>query len=133
MRSYTELLKFFTLRERFDYLSLKGEVGSVTFGSRRYLNQSFYRSREWRDIRHFINVRDNGCDLGVPGFEITYRPTIHHLNPVTQDHIINRDRSLLDPENLITTCHETHNAIHYGDENLLPRPFVERYPGDTWP
>lgn len=130
-RSYTELLKFSTLEERFDYLRLGGEVGGTTFGSSRWVNQSFYSSREWRDVRRNIVIRDNGCDLGVSGYDIYDRPVVHHLNPITERDIEQRSYALFDPENLITVSHDTHNAIHYGDEKQLPRPFVERRPGDT--
>lgn len=130
-RSYTELLEFCTLEDRFRYLSLDGEVGCATFGSRRYLNQAFYSSREWRDIRNHIIFRDQGCDLGIEDFPILRSPAIHHINPITVEDVMNRSPRLLDPENLITASHHTHNAIHYGDERQLPRPFVERRPGDT--
>jgi hypothetical protein len=130
-RTYSELRRLGTLEERYKYLALSGEVGRSTFGFDRYLNQQFYTSREWRHIRDQIIVRDNGCDLGVDGHEIHSRLYIHHLNPMTVADIENADSSILDPENLITTCHQTHNAIHYGDERLLPRPLVERKPGDT--
>lgn len=130
-RTYTELLKFSTLEERFRYLALNGEVGCATFGSRRWMNQSFYASREWRDTRQAIVLRDNGCDLGVLGFDIPQRPVVHHLNPLTERQVEERDYALFDPENLITVSHDTHNAIHYGDERHLPRPFIVRRPGDT--
>ena len=130
MRSYTELLKFSTLEERFHYLSLSGEVGCPTFGSARWMNQDFYRSHSWRNLRLDIIFRDGNCDLGILDLPIHGRPIIHHLNPITQDDIINRHPRLLDPENLITTTHDTHNAIHYGDERLLPQPFLERSPND---
>ena len=130
-RTYSELITFPTLFDRFNYLSLSGEVACATFGSARFLNQAFYRSREWRDIRSYIQVRDLGCDLGVPGFEIHDRPTVHHLEPITEADVRERRPCLLDPENLILTTHDTHNAIHYGDETLLPKVWVERTPGDT--
>jgi hypothetical protein len=130
-RSYSELIRLPTIRERFDYLSLKGEVGDVTFGSRRYLNQGFYQSTTWRNLRQSIIFRDGGCDLGVPGYDIFDRPVIHHINPLTVEQILSNSPALTDPENLITCTHDTHNAIHYGDERLLPREFVERRPGDT--
>jgi hypothetical protein len=130
-RSYSELRRLDTLEDRFKYLELSGQVGRSTFGFDRYLNQQFYTSREWRQVRDHIIVRDNGCDLGVEGYDIHSRLYIHHLNPLTVGEIQNADDSLLDPENLIVTCHQTHNAIHYGDERLLPRPLVDRQPGDT--
>lgn len=130
-RTYTELLKFSTLEERFSYLMLGGAVGRATFGSRRWMNQSFYASREWRDVRRFIVVRDDGCDLGLSDFPISRRPEVHHMNPITEADLENRSRALFDPENLITVSHNTHNGIHYGDERQLPRPLIERMPGDT--
>lgn len=131
IRSYSELVMHHSFEDRFRYLALYGEVGEATFGSDRWLNQQFYTSREWRDLRHYIIVRDNGCDLGVPGYDVTRRPIIHHMNPLTVDDIVHGTDAALDPENLILTTHQTHNAIHYGDENLLPKPFVARGPGDT--
>lgn len=131
IRSYSELCQLATFEERWRYLSLQGIVGRSTFGFDRYINQKFYTSKEWRSLRHRIIVRDNGCDLGVDGYEIYSRLVIHHLNPMTKSDIIGGDDSILNPEYLITTTHQTHNAIHYGDEKLLARPFVERSPGDT--
>lgn len=120
-----------TLEERFEYLRLNGVVGRETFGHERWLNQQFYMSYEWREIRRFVLIRDNGCDLGIPGYEIHNRPYVHHLNPMTATDIIHGDPRNTDPEFLILTTHQTHNAIHYGDERQLPRPFVDRRPGDT--
>lgn len=130
-RRYSELRRLNTFEDRFKYLSLQGQVGESTFGFDRYLNQLFYRSREWKDVRHEVIVRDGGCDLGIAGYDIHGRVLIHHMNPISEEAIIQGDSSLLDPQYLITTTHQTHNAIHYGDERLLPRPFVPRRPGDT--
>lgn len=130
-RSYSELRQIETFEKRFKYLALRGEVGQSTFGFDRYLNQQFYTSVQWRHIRNQIIVRDNGCDLGVDGYEIHDRLYIHHLKPMTIRDIQNADPRILDPDNLITTCHQTHNAIHYGDERLLPRPLIARRVGDT--
>lgn len=130
-RSYSELIRIDTFEDRFRYLSLKGVVGDSTFGFDRYINQQFYTSREWRQVRHHVIARDNGCDLGYEGYEIFGRLTIHHMNPMVSDDIIHGDETILDPEFLITTTHQTHNAIHYGDERQLPRRLVERRPGDT--
>jgi hypothetical protein len=130
-RSYSELRQLETFLERFRYLSLRGKVGESTFGFDRWMNQAFYTSREWRDIRHKIIIRDNGCDLGIAGREIHAGLYIHHLNPVTLRQLEASDPCLLDPGNLITVSHTTHNAIHYGDEGLLPRPLADRKPGDT--
>jgi len=131
IRSYSELRSLETFEERWRYLSLHGVVGAKTFGFDRYINQLFYRSAQWQHIRHDVIARDQGCDLGILGYEIHSRPTIHHLNPMTIDHIRDGDDSILDPEFLITTTHQTHNAIHYGDEKLLRQPFVPRRSGDT--
>lgn len=120
-----------TFEERYRYLALRGRVGESTFGFDRYINQMFYRSSEWRNLRYQIIARDDGCDLGVMGYEIHSRLYIHHMNPMDAGDIIEGDSSILDPQFLITTTHRTHNAIHYGDERLLPRPLVPRRPGDT--
>lgn len=130
-RSYAEVRKIQTFEERFKYLALKGRVGESTFGFNRWVNQDFYTSKQWRDIRHEIIVRDNGCDLGIEGYEIHKGLFIHHLNPITVEQIESGNPCILDPDNLITVTHRTHNAIHYGDERLLPKKFVERRPGDT--
>jgi hypothetical protein len=130
-RSYSELIRLPTFEERFQYLALRGGVGNSTFGFDRYINQEFYRSREWRRVRYDVIARDLGCDLGIDGYEIRERIVIHHMNPMEVDDIANGDPSILDPEFLITTTHQTHNAIHYGDARQLRKPFVERRPGDT--
>lgn len=117
--------------DRFDYLSLGGQVGLSTFGFDRWINQNFYRSREWQQVRAHVIFRDNGCDLGIPGYEIQSQLLVHHMNPVTPDDLKRGEEWVLDPEFLITTTHRTHNAIHYGDRSLLPQPVVERQPGDT--
>lgn len=130
-RTYSQLIRRKTFEERFDYLVLGGEVGQATFGFDRWVNQEFYRSRDWRQSRREVILRDGGCDLGVEGHKIAYGLLVHHLNPLTPADIYNGEEWILDPEYLITTCHRTHNAIHYGDASLLPRPPVERRPGDT--
>ena len=135
-RSYSEMAKLPTFKERYQYLQLKGNVGSETFGHDRYLNQTLYRSKEWRDTRRKVILRDNGCDLGVEGREIPKgcKLLIHHLNPITSKMILDRDPAIFDPDNLITVTHRTHEAIHFGDENLLPdEEPVERKPFDTCP
>lgn len=132
-KSYSEMQSFFTFEERFDYLSLGGSVGASTFGFERWMNQEFYRSRDWRHIRQKVILRDEGCDLGVEGYEIHDRLLIHHINPLTPDAITNGDPGLIDLENLITTTHLTHNAIHYGDRSQLAQAWVPRRPGDTMP
>lgn len=120
-----------TFEERYRYLRLKGAVGRETFGFDRYLNQKFYASREWKNVRDEVIVRDDGCDLGIQGYEIHDRIYIHHMNPMTLQDVIHGRESNLNPEYLITVTHNTHNAIHYGDESLLPKPLIERRPGDT--
>lgn len=131
IRRYSDLKRLETFDERYNYLRIGGYVGESTFGFERYLNQSFYRSREWKRIRDVVIARDYGCDLGFPGYEIHDRVIIHHMNPMSVADIRHGDDAILDPEFLITTSHRTHNAIHYGDESLLIRPLVERKPGDT--
>ena len=131
IRTYSELTRLDTFIERFRYLSLRGLVGETTFGFDRWMNQMFYSSREWRHIRTQVIARDNGCDLGIEGREINARLYIHHMNPMTFDNISHGDPQILDPEYLITVTHQTHNAIHYGDERQLPQPPVERSRGDT--
>lgn len=133
IRTYTELSKLDTFEERYRYLRLDGRVGDETFGFDRYLNQMFYRSQRWKAIRDSVIIRDNGCDLGVEGYEIHGRILIHHMNPITIKDIERESAFLLDPEYLITTVHNTHNAIHYGDENLLIKVPVERSKNDTCP
>jgi hypothetical protein len=130
-RRYSELRRLETFEDRFEYLSLSGEVGRATFGFDRWMNQRFYQSHEWQQARDFVIVRDNGCDLGIPGYEIHFRLLVHHMNPVTQEDLRNGEDWIIDPEYLITTTHRTHNAIHYGDDSLLPRAPVARKPGDT--
>lgn len=134
IRTYSELIKLPTFEERFQYLKLDGTVGASTFGFDRYLNQVFYRSPEWKKIRNEIILRDNGCDLAMEGYEIRGRSIIiHHMNPITVEEIKHRDSTIFDPEFLITTVLTTHNAIHYGDESLLPKKPVMRTPNDTCP
>lgn len=131
MRTYTELSEFETFEDRFEYLSLKGVVGEPTFGSERFRNQSFYRSREWKIVRDEVITRDHGCDMGVLGHDIHNRIIIHHMNPMTPMDLVSGDNDILDPEFLISVTHNTHNAIHYGSKSLLALPIVERRPGDT--
>lgn len=130
-RTYSELRRLNTFQERFEYLELKGVVGETTFGFMRWLNQQFYSSREWHDVRSHVIIRDNGCDLGVPGYEIFTELLIHHINPVTRDDLVHSATWILDPEYLITTNKRTHNAIHYGGKSMLPKPGIARVPGDT--
>lgn len=122
-----------SFEKRFEYLKLGGRVGEETFGFDRYLNQNFYRTAEWKAVRDEVIIRDNGCDLGFPGREIYGKILVHHMNPITKEDILQRSRFLLDPEYLICTYKVTHDAIHFGDENLLMRGPVERYKNDTCP
>ena len=159
IRTYSEMIRLKTFNERFDYLKLDGNVGIATFGFDRYLNQSFYksvewkkirnyvitrdhgcdlnqmfyRSKEWRQIRHEIIVRDNGLDLSMPGYEIFDRIYIHHMNPINVDDIVDRSDYLLNPEYLVCVSFDTHNAIHYGNRDLLIPGPIERRPNDTCP
>lgn len=133
IKSYSELIKIPTYKERFEYLKLNGIVGKDTFGYDRYLNQAFYNSPEWRRFRRDIIIRDNGCDLACEGYEIRGKIILHHINPLTQDDLLNRREVLFDPENIICVTHNTHNAIHYGDANLLITGPIERTANDTCP
>lgn len=132
-KRYSELITIPTYEERFKYLQLKGAIGNDTFGYDRYLNQILYNSPEWKRLRNQIIIRDNGRDLGCEGYEIYGRILIHHMNPITVEDIVSRDPIVFDPENLICVSHNTHNAIHYGDENLLILAPVERTKNDTCP
>lgn len=133
IRSYSELIQIPTFIERFHYLALNGRVAEETFGFDRYLNQRFYRSAEWRRVRDYVIARDCGCDLACSGNEIYDRIYIHHMNPITRKDILDIREEMLDPEYLVCASHNTHNAIHYGDESLLFCPLPERRPGDTTP
>lgn len=130
-RSYSELVKLPTFSERYNYLRLVGQVGSTTFGFDRYLNQSFYTSRDWRQVRHAVIARDSGCDLGLEGYEIFDRVYVHHMNPLTKKQVLAADENMFDLEYLISCTLNTHNAIHYGDPNSLVRLPQERRLGDT--
>lgn len=131
IRSYSELIKLETFEERFKYLSIRGQVGCDTFGFNRWVNQRFYTSQTWRRLRRQIILRDQSCDLGIEDREIHSRLIVHHMNPITQRDIEYGTRMALDPENLICTTHDTHNAIHFGDANQLAKPYVPRTAGDT--
>lgn len=133
IRTYTELSRLTTFKERFDYLRLDGMVGAETFGFDRYLNQIFYRSQRWKSVRNQVIIRDCGCDLGMEGYEIHDRILIHHMNPITLEDLEKESAFLLDPEYLICTMHNTHNAIHYGDEGLLMVEPIVRTRNDTCP
>ena len=133
IRTYSELIRLPTFEERFRYLKLDGLVGKDTFGFDRYLNQEFYRSKEWKEIRDFVIVRDNGCDLGMDDYEIVGRIYIHHMNPITVNDIVHSSDFLLNPDYLVCVSHNTHNAVHYGDEDLLVTAPVERRKNDTCP
>jgi hypothetical protein len=131
IRRYSELSRLDTFDERFEYLRLGGGVGRSTFGFDRYINQQFYSSREWKSARDYVIYRDNGCDLGVPGYEIHTELLIHHMNPMDVDDILHGEDWILDPEFLITTTQATHNDIHYGKRTSYPKVVTERAPGDT--
>lgn len=131
IRTYNELIQYETLEDRYTYLRLGGILGAETFGFDRWMNQAFYRSREWRQVRDEVLVRDNGMDLGVEDTPLASRPAVHHMNPITMEDLDEGTENLLSPEFLICASQRTHNAIHYGDKDLLPQPYVERRPGDT--
>lgn len=131
IRKYSDLHRLSTFEERYKYLQMRSSVGASTFGFDRYINQQFYTSRQWRQVRFDVIARDEGCDLGIPGHEIFDRIIIHHMNPLTVADIEDGTMDTLNPDFLISTTHRTHNAIHYGDEKLLAKPYVERRRGDT--
>lgn len=132
IRRYSELRQLATFKERFDYLKLSGVVGESTFGFDRYLNQYLYRSPEWKKVRNEVIVRDDGCDMGLEDYPAN-RIVVHHMNPLSIEDVENRDKRIFDPEFLICVSLSTHNAIHFGDETLLPKLPVERKPGDMCP
>lgn len=129
--TYRELVSFDNFKERLDYLKLSGQVGLETFGMDRYINQVFYRSKEWKQLRNYIIVRDDGCDLAMPDYDIVGKVYIHHLNPITEDDIVNNSGALFDPENLVCVSFETHNYIHFGRKAPDHQPSIVRHPGDT--
>lgn len=131
IRTYTELCTLATFEERYRYLQLRGSVGHPTFAHERWMNQQFYTSRQWKDVRQEVIARDEGMDLGIPGYEIYDKIIVHHMNPMAPDDIEHSEGHILNPEYLICVTHKTHNAIHYGDESLLAQPLIERRPGDT--
>ena len=133
IRTYSELIKIPTFKERFEYLRLDGKVGEETFGFDRYLNQVFYKSPEWKATRDFVIIRDQGCDLAMEGHEIFGKILVHHMNPISMEDIVHRTEYLLDPEYLICTIKNTHDAIHYGDGSLLITGPIERTKNDTCP
>ena len=133
IRTYSELITLPTFEERYEYLKIGGIVGEETFGFDRYLNQSFYKTKEWLRIRDYVIVRDQGCDLAMIDREIRGKILVHHMNPITKEDIVRRSKYLLDPEYLICTVKNTHDAIHYGDESLLIKAPIERQKNDTCP
>lgn len=133
MRTYRELSRLKTFDERFEYLKLNGFVGEETFGYDRYLNQMLYKSPEWRSLRRDIIIRDNGCDLGLEGYDIQGMIIVHHMNPISVDDLKDFSSDVINPEYLICVSSLTHKAIHYSDKSLIPQMPVERRPGDTCP
>ena len=131
LKSYRNLILLPTILDRFEYLRIKANVGDPTFGFDRFINQDFYQSREWRQVRMKVIARDEGCDLGVPEYPIGGKVIIHHINPITAEDIENASDLLFDMDNLICVSESTHNAIHFGDETLLPAEPIIRMPGDT--
>lgn len=133
IRTYSELIQIQTFEGRYNYLRLRGIIGQETFGFDRYLNQLLYRSKRWRGVRDEVIIRDDGCDLAMPGYDIYDRIIVHHMNPITIEDIKNDRDYIYDPEFLITTVDATHKAIHFGNSNALPDLPIERRPGDTCP
>lgn len=133
IKTYSELITIPTFEERFEYLQLKGSVGKDTFGYDRHLNQVLYRSPEWKRLRNQIIIRDCGCDLACEGYDIHSKVLIHHLNPITVEDVLARSRKVFDPDNLVCVSHNTHNAIHYGDVDLLVTGPIIRTKNDTCP
>ena len=133
IKTYSELITIPTFEERFEYLQLKGSVGKDTFGYDRHLNQVLYRSPEWKRLRNQIIIRDGGCDLACDGYDIYDKVLIHHLNPITVEDVLARSRKVFDPDNLVCVSHNTHNAIHYGDVDLLVTGPIIRTKNDTCP
>lgn len=131
IKSYSEVSNLHTFDERFEYLKLGGGVGRSTFGFDRHINQVFYKSYEWKNVRDYVIVRDEGCDLGVAGYEIHVALLIHHINPMEVDDILQHEEWIIDPEYLITTTHNTHNAIHFGTSSPYPKVVTHRTPRDT--
>ena len=132
-KTYSELIRLEKYMDRYQYLMLSGRVGQETFGYERFLNQSLYKSYEWRSVRDEVIVRDHGCDLGMEGYEIYGSIIVHHMNPITMDDIQNRNEDIFNPEYLVSTSFSTHNAIHYGDEGLLIAEPIIRTKNDTCP
>lgn len=132
-KSYLEMINLNSFEERFEYLKTNSIVGVSTFGGGRYLNQKFYKSKEWRKTCRDIILRDKSCDLGVQGLEIIGPVYVHHINPITRDDILNRSPCLFDSNNLICTSFKTHQAIHYGDIDQVQTKLIERFPNDTCP
>lgn len=133
IRNYSTLKKLKSFEDRYNYLKLKGNVGESTFGFDRYINQNFYKSKRWREVRDIVITRDNGCDLGSDGFEIYDKILIHHMNPISLYDIEEDNDDIFNPEYLICVSNRTHQAIHYGDENLLPKKLITRKRNDTVP
>lgn len=133
IKTYSEMIQLPTFLDRYRYLKIGGKVGAETFGYDRYLNQILYRTEEWKRFRREIIIRDNGLDLGCEGHEIVGRILVHHINPITVEDVLRRDPKIFDPDNTISTSLLTHNAIHYGDEDLLITGPIERTKNDTCP
>ena len=133
MKTYSEMLQYDSYEDRVHYLQLHGVVAGITFGSMRYLNQHFYTSKEWRDLRRYIIVRDSGCDLAIPGLDIFSKAILHHIEPITELDILEHSSALMDPENLVCVTKYTHDLIHYSDSSSVRPIIVERFPNDTCP
>lgn len=130
-KTYSEMIKMDSFEKRFEYLKLSGLVGEATFGGHRYLNQMLYQSDKWKSARREVILRDNGCDLAHPDYQINGSVYIHHINPITIDDILQERPCVFDLENLVSVSFRTHNAIHYGNSDLLPKGPVARTKNDT--
>lgn len=133
IRCYRDLRALTSIKDRYEYLKIGGKIGDSTFGFDRYLNQEFYQSYEWKKARRSVILRDNGCDMGLPDYELDSGIIVHHMNPITMDDIIERNPDIFDPEYLICVSDRSHRAIHFGDISLLPKGLIERRSGDTCP
>lgn len=132
-KSYSELMKLETFEERFAYLQTTAKIGVETFGSKRYLNQMLYKDEDWKRVRNEVIIRDNGCDLAMPDRLIGCRITVHHINPISVEDVLNRDPCVYDMNNLVTVSDNTHKAIHYSNSDILLKNPIERSPNDTAP
>ena len=133
MKTYSEMCQYRNFIDRYEYLKNTSFVGDETFGGSRYLNQNFYRSSKWKRIRDKVIIRDNGCDLAIEDRVIYGKLIVHHINPITVEDVLNMNSNVFDLENLVCVSFDTHQAIHYGDDKLLFKDPIQRFPNDTAP